>query len=190
MSAWEEKNNELNFVLKNIHVLDGNKKSVMIDEAFQTCCQLLSDLRKNKKTCFFIGNGASASMASHFSADFAKNGKLRTQTFTDLSIITAIGNDISYDEVFSQPINWYSGKDDILVAISSSGNSLNVVNGIKAAKENNCKVITLSAMGKNNRIFSMGDINFYIPAKTYGLAETGHSAILHHCMDLVEAQVT
>ena len=76
--------------------------------------------------------------------------------------------------------------DDILIAISSSGNSLNIVNAVKTAKQMNGAVITLSAMSAENSIRHLGDVNFYVPAQTYGTAETTHAAILHYWMDAVE----
>ena len=188
MDTWEIKFKELNEVLSSLSATDTRNLQMDSDTAFSKCCDLLSLVRKTKSTCFFIGNGASASMASHFSADMAKNGRLRTQSFTDLSLITAVGNDISFSQIFSQPLAWYCSDSDVLIAISSSGNSPNVVEGVEAARQKKCKVITLSAMQPDNKIRSMGDINFYVPANTYGLAETGHNAILHHLMDLVEAQ--
>ena len=74
-------------------------------------------------------------MASHFSADLAKNGNLHTQVFSDLSLITAISNDISYEQVFAVPLAKWAQKGDMLVAISSSGGSPNVLAGAKVATE-------------------------------------------------------
>jgi D-sedoheptulose 7-phosphate isomerase len=135
---------------------------------------------------YFIGNGASASMASHYSADMAKNGHLHTQVFSDLSLITAISNDIGYEDVFSIPLERRAIKGDMLVAISSSGSSPNILKAVETALRIDLTVITLSAMAPDNPLRQMGSLNFYIPAGTYGHAETGHAAILHHIMDIVE----
>ena len=69
-------------------------------------------------------------MASHFAADLAKNGRVRAEVFTDLSLITAVANDINYDSVFAEPLRWQMREGDMLVAVSSSGNSPNVVAGV------------------------------------------------------------
>jgi D-sedoheptulose 7-phosphate isomerase len=102
-------------------------------------------------------------------------------------LITAIANDISYEEVFAEPLRWYMKKGDMLVSISSSGNSSNVVRAVKMARSLGGIVITLSAMGENNETRKMGDLNFYISAQTYGLAESAHAVILHHWMDCIES---
>jgi D-sedoheptulose 7-phosphate isomerase len=78
-------------------------------------------VREQRRTVYMIGNGASASMASHFAADLAKNGRVHTQTFFDLALITAISNDISYEQVFAEPLRRRGEGGDMLVAISSSG---------------------------------------------------------------------
>ncbi len=155
------------------------------DEAFAVWKDMTEKLRQQGKIIYLIGNGASASMASHFSADLAKNAHVHTQVFTDLALITALANDISYDQVFVEPLKRRLTPDDMLVAISSSGNSPNVLNACNFAAETGASVVTLSAMSANNGLRSMGDINFWLPADTYGMAETGHSCILHYWMDSV-----
>ena len=127
-------------------------------------------------------------MASHFAADVAKNAGIRTYVFTDSALITALANDTRYEEVYAEPLRWYMQKSDMLIAISSSGNSPNVVNAVKTAEQIGGTVITLSAMSPDNSIRKMGDINFYIPAQTYGMAETAHAAILHFWMDSIEIE--
>ena len=100
--------------------------------------------------------------------------------------MTALANDISYEEVYAEPLRWNMKAGDMLVAISSSGNSPNIVRAVKTAQSLNGTVVTLSAMGEDNAIRRLGDLNFYVPAQTYGLAETAHAAILHYWMDMIE----
>ncbi|WP_308734748.1 SIS domain-containing protein [Humidesulfovibrio sp.] len=152
-------------------------------EGFSALAELTCRVRQAKGFCYLAGNGASASMASHFSADLAKNAGLRTMVFTDPALLTALGNDMSYPDVFSEPVGWYMAEQDMLVLISSSGNSPNVVAAASAARRQGGAVVTLSAMGPDNALRSLGDLNFYVPAATYGLAETAHAAILHHWTD-------
>jgi len=143
-------------------------------------------LRTRRGRLFLAGNGASASMASHFATDLAKNAGIRTQVFTDLSLLTALGNDIAYEAVFAEPLRWYAEAGDILVAISSSGNSPNIVQAVLAAKELGLTVVTLSGMRPDNRIRGLGELNLYLPAPTYGLAESCHAFLLHCWMDQLE----
>ena len=140
-------------------------------------------IRGKKKTVFLIGNGASASMASHIAADLAKNAHVHTQVFTDLSLITSIANDISYDEVYAEPLRRRMTQGDMLVAISSSGQSPNILRAASRATSLGGFLVTLSAMSPENALRSLGMMNFYVPAKTYGMAETCHAAILHYWVD-------
>ena len=125
-------------------------------------------------------------MASHFAADVAKNAGIRTNVFTDTALMTALANDLCYEEVYAEQLRWNMKAGDMLVAISSSGNSPNIVRAVKTAQSLNGTVVTLSAMGEDNAIRKLGDLNFYVPAQTYGMAETAHAAILHYWMDIVE----
>ena len=125
-------------------------------------------------------------MASHFAADLAKNARIYTQVFSDASLLTAVSNDLSYEKVFSEPLRWRGQKGDMLVAISSSGRSPNVLNAVEVARSLNFSIITLSAMKADNPLRGLGDLNLYVAAETYGYAETCHAALLHRWMDSVE----
>ena len=159
------------------------------DAGFIEWLKQTQEIRKSNNTIFFVGNGASASMACHMAADVAKNGRIKTQVFTDVSLITAIANDISYDEVFAEPVKLQMEENDMLIAISSSGSSKNVIRACEESRKKNAQVVTLSAMKRVNSLQSLGDINIYIPAKTYGWAESGHAIILHYWMDLVQSSL-
>jgi D-sedoheptulose 7-phosphate isomerase len=125
-------------------------------------------------------------MASHTAADLAKNAHLHTEVFSDLALITAVSNDLGYDRVFSQPLSVRARAGDMLVAISSSGRSPNVLQAVKVAARRRLTLVTLSAMDLDNPLRRAGVLNFYVGARRYGLAETCHAALLHHWMDLVE----
>lgn len=140
-------------------------------------------VRTCRRTVFVIGNGASASMASHVAADLAKNAHVHTEVFSDLSLITAIANDMSYEEVFAEPLRRRMKDGDMLVAISSSGQSANILRAVREAKTLGGYIVTLSAMRQENMLRDLGHLNFYVPAETYGMAETCHAAILHHWID-------
>ena len=125
-------------------------------------------------------------MASHFAADLAKNAHVHTQVFSDLSLITAISNDIGYEQVFALPLQRRAEAGDMLVAISSSGRSPSVLAAVEVARTLGLTVVTLSAMTPDNPLRGSGTLNAWIAASTYGLAETGHAAILHRWMDMME----
>jgi len=186
MNGWQKNITKLNVCLGSLTVLDSDGNYVETNDAFARLTEMTFRVNSDGATIYYLGNGASASMASHFAADMAKNGGGRTMVFTDLSLLTAVANDVSYEDVYAEPLRWYMKKKDMVVAISSSGNSPNIVHAVVQAREIGGTVITISAMREDNTIRKLGDLNFYVSAKTYGLAETAHAAILHFWMDMVQ----
>lgn len=175
---------ELSAALAGLHVTGPNGQSIDTELAFLQWDRMTRDIFKHGRTMFFIGNGASAGMAGHMAADATKNGGLRAMNFNDAPLMTAISNDIDYADCFALPIRRFARDLDLLVTISSSGNSENVVRGIAAARACHASVITLSGMKPDNRSRQAGDLNFYIPAQTYGLVECAHQTLLHCWLDL------
>lgn len=172
-------------MLLELRVSGSGAKAMGIDDGFERLKDLTEATRKKHKTIFLIGNGASASMASHIAADLCKNGDLSTAVFTDLSLITAVANDLGSDRMYSAPLERRGTPGDMLVAISSSGRSPNILAAVGTARKLKMSVATFSAMKADNPLRSLGDVNFYIPAPTYGYAETAHSALLHFWVDMV-----
>jgi D-sedoheptulose 7-phosphate isomerase len=133
----------------------------------------------------FVGNGGSAAIASHMATDYSKNGNIRAIALNDSSMLTCLGNDLGYDKVFAKQIELYARSGDVLIAISSSGSSSNILNAVKAARTAECKVITFSGFGAENRLRSLGDINFYIASNRYGFVEIGHLTLCHAILDFI-----
>ena len=183
---WKDYVTGVGRLLAAVSVRDRAGKELGPDQGFAIWSLMTTEARQLRKTIFLIGNGASASMASHLAADLAKNGQLRTEVFTDLSLITAISNDLGFDQIFSEPLRRRASRGDLLVAISSSGRSPNILRAVELAHSLDLPLITLSAMDPDNPLRQAGDLNFHVGATTYGQAETCHAAILHHWMDLVE----
>ena len=181
--TWLNHIKELNRVMNGLSVFRSDGAETSIGKALLLWEKTTLSIRDQKKTIFLIGNGASASMASHAAADLAKNAHLRTEVFSDLSLITAFANDMGYENVFAEPLRNTMCAGDMLVAISSSGQSTNVIRAVEQASRLGGFVVTLSAMKPENKLRAMGMLNFYIPADTYGNAETGHAAILHYWID-------
>ena len=160
-----------------------NKDRIDADEGVLRWCQLTAKLKAAGNTMYMVGNGASAMMASHMAADASKNGEFRCSAFNDPALLTAVSNDISYEQSFAMPLGRFARPKDVLVTISSSGNSPNIIAAIKAASDLDLTVVTLSGMGADNRSRQLGDLNFYIPAETYGLVEVSHQILLHCWLD-------
>lgn len=131
----------------------------------------------------FIGNGGSAAIASHMAADYQKNGSLPTLVFNDLASLTCISNDMGYENVFSLPLTYHARMGDVLIAISSSGESDSIINAVELAQSHKLNVVTLSGFAPGNRLRSMGGVNFYVPSDQYGTVEIAHLAILHSLLD-------
>ncbi len=185
MTDWDGNTLNIKTTLGSLSVQEGSGEKLAPDMAFDRWKDFTLGIRKAGKTVYLIGNGASASMASHVAADLAKNAHVHTEVFSDLSLITAIANDLGYEEVFAEPLRRRMNHGDMLVAISSSGQSPNILRAVREAKDRGGIVITLSAMRYDNTLRSTGTLNFYVPAETYGMAETCHAAILHYWIDLM-----
>lgn len=183
--SWKNKINAICAIMKKLEFSDSQGAPMSHEKAFGLLRDLTLKVRDDHKTIYVIGNGASASMASHFAADLAKNGKLHTQVFSDLALITAISNDMGYEHVFAEPLRRRGQVGDLLVAISSSGNSKNILEAAATAEKLNMQTVTLSAMGADNPLRSAGNLNAYMPAQTFGEAETVHAALLHYWIDFI-----
>jgi D-sedoheptulose 7-phosphate isomerase len=132
----------------------------------------------------FIGNGGSSTIASHMAEDYTKAGGIRTLAFNDPAFLTCLGNDLGFDQVFAKQIEMFAQPGDMLVAISSSGNSQNILNGALAAKKRGCWVMTLSGFTPDNLLRNLGDINVYVPSSEYGFVEITHLAVCHAMLDV------
>lgn len=137
------------------------------------------------KTTFFIGNGGSAAIASHMTADFMKNGGMKTYSLYDNSVTTCMGNDYGYEYIFSRPLEFLLNEDDLLVAISSSGNSANIINAVNIAQEKHANIITFSGFKDDNKLKKMGKWNVYVPKEHYGMVESIHIVILQQIVDMI-----
>jgi D-sedoheptulose 7-phosphate isomerase len=133
---------------------------------------------------YVIGNGGSAGIASHFSNDLMKALQIRSQTLYDSNLMTCLSNDIGYENVFSYPLSHLLRREDLLVAISSSGKSPNILRAVEVALNKGTQVITLSGFRKSNPLSQLGNLNFWIDQCDYGLVEMAHFFLLHTVIDL------
>lgn len=171
--------NDFQTFLNSITVTDNNKNKKTFYEGIELVCDLILKNKNINNKLIFIGNGASASISSHMAIDFSKNAGIRAIAFNDSALLTCISNDYGYKHVFEKPIEMFADKGDILFAISSSGNSENILAGVRAARVKRCNVITFSGFNSHNPLSLMGDFNFYVPAQDYGPVEVIHHSICH-----------
>ena len=139
--------------------------------------------RKENRGCAFCGNGGSAGIAVHMTADFLKNGRMKTHSFFNPATLTCMGNDFAFSEIYSKQIEMTMTAGDLLIAISSSGVSKDIIRAVEQAKESDCRVITLTGFCENNTLKSMGDLNVYVPIVHYGIVESVHQIILQQIVD-------
>ena len=175
----------LSHMLEKIQTTQKNGNSFDFFAAIESTGQLAMVQTKSGGKIIFIGNGASASIASHMSTDYWKNGGMRAIAFNDAALLTCLSNDCGYENVFGKSVEMFADEGDILVAISSSGKSENILNGVYAARKQGAHVMTLSGFKPDNPLRSMGDINFYVPDGAYGSVEILHLSICHCILDVI-----
>lgn len=160
-----------------------NETEISYSQAVSDVVEEISVLQQLSKKIMLVGNGGSAGITSHMALDFWKNSKVKAMAFNDSSLLTALGNDIGYEYVFSKSIEMFGDSGDLLIAISSSGNSPNILNAAIEAKKRKCKIITLSGFSNENSLIKLGDYNFYVESKSYGIVEVLHTLIIHNILD-------
>lgn len=173
----------LTHVLLGIEVSSSSVKILPMQQVINDIVKLIRRRIKAGKKVIFVGNGGSASIASHMQTDFLKNAQVPALAFNDSSLLTCLSNDYGYKYVFEKPLAMMAAKGDILFAISSSGKSENILRAVSKAKEKGCDVITLSGFSPANSLRKKGMINFYAHSCSYGDVEIAHLAILHSIVD-------
>ena len=137
------------------------------------------------KNIFVCGNGGSAAIANHLVCDYIKlmrkNTKLKPKVIslsTSIELITAISNDFSYDKIFSDQLDYLANKNDLLILISSSGNSKNIINALRFCKKNKIKTVGLSGF-KGGYLSKNADISLHYNCENYGISEDSHHIVMH-----------
>jgi D-sedoheptulose 7-phosphate isomerase len=166
-----------------IEVSDDLRNQLGIITGIEMSVDVLLQVQTQNHRVYILGNGGSAAIASHAAIDFWKNGGIPALTFNDSSLLTCISNDIGFEKVFSEPLERFASEGDLVISISSSGNSADIVKACQTAKRKKCTVITLSGFSPENKIRTLGNINFFVPTFSYGFAEIIHQYILHSIID-------
>jgi len=133
----------------------------------------------------FVGNGGSAAIASHMATDYSKNGGVRALALNDASMLTCLGNDLGYERVFAKQIELHARAGDLVIAISSSGRSANILNAVDAATAAGCAMATMSGFTPDNPLRRKGEWNFFVASDRYGFVEIGHLTICHAVLDFL-----
>jgi len=183
MESWDTYIASVGAGLTGLLMTDKTGRDLGAAGGFARWVELTDDVQRNGRNIFLVGNGASAAMASHFAADACKNGGLRAQAFNDGPLLTCAANDLSFEDVFALPLARFGRAGDMLITISSSGGSPNIVKALECARGLQLSIVTVSGRRADNPSRRFGDVNAYLPSERYGWVESGHHVVLHYWLD-------
>jgi D-sedoheptulose 7-phosphate isomerase len=165
---------------KSIYDLLNNIDTRFIDESVN----LINDCHSKGGKVYVVGNGGSSSIASHVSVDFVKVANISSDTFNNTNLITCFANDYGHDNWVTEAIKAYVQSNDMIILISSSGTSLNIVNAAQYCKDKGIPLITLSGFGSGNPLSKLGNTNIHVPSESYNFIEMSHHIILVSIVDI------
>jgi D-sedoheptulose 7-phosphate isomerase len=180
--------NDFHKLIKNGLFTNAKGKDLSLDQGTCEALQILHNTKEQAGNVYLIGNGGSAAVASHIHNDFCNVGGLRAMTLHDPAVLTCFSNDYGYDYAYATLIEKMAGQNDLLIAISSSGQSKNIVNAAIAMRACQGTVITLTGFLPNNPLRTIGELNFWINSNNYGMVEIAHLFTLHHWSDRISAE--
>ncbi len=174
----------LHTVLSQTACSDHAGAGMTIESAVQWAINTARETHDAGNKIMFIGNGGSAAIASHMAIDFTKNGGMRAVSFNDAAALTCLANDFGYENVFAKQMELHAHGGDLLIAISSSGQSANILNAADFAMSRGCRVLTMSGFAADNPLRRKGEINFFVPSTEYGFVEISHLSLCHGILDI------
>lgn len=184
MMPFTQYSDELHTFLERVVITGINGQTLDVNEGLSMIIANLHKIKTAQKKVMIIGNGGSAAIASHLQNDLCKAAQIRAMVFTEAPLLTALSNDISYTAAYSELVNIWADKDDMLFSISSSGKSQNIIDAVNTARDRGCSpIITLSGFLPDNPLRSIGDFNLYVSCKEYGYVELAHSVLTHFISD-------
>ena len=163
MIFFENYFSEISKSIKSANFNDLEKASKIVNEA-----------SSNNKKIIIVGNGGSAAISSHVAVDFTKAAGIRAINFNEADLITCFSNDYGYENWVSEALKSYSDFGDVIILISSSGESMNIINAANTARDMKNKILTFSGFSSSNSLRSLGDVNFWIDSRSYNYIEMTH----------------
>jgi D-sedoheptulose 7-phosphate isomerase len=177
--------NRLHDALVSTQTSTADGSRLALDEAANRAVDYLRQTHDSEGKIMLVGNGGSAAIASHMQNDLAKAGGLRALVFTEQPLLTAYSNDDGYESAYESSAKLWAEKSDVLIAISSSGSSKNILRTCEVIRSAGGRIITFSGFSQNNPLRSTGDVNFYVDSDSFGTVETAHAALGHFVTDSV-----
>jgi D-sedoheptulose 7-phosphate isomerase len=176
---------EFQRVVANTEATDAAGKRGDTEAAMAGLVAQFKALRAAGGRLYLVGNGGSAGVASHAVTDFLNVARLRATTLHEPSLLTCMANDFGYEVAFARVLATLASAGDVLVAISSSGQSANIRNAAAEMRKLGGKVVTLSGFKRDNPLRAMGDVNLWLDSSDYGMVEIGHQFLLHNVADRI-----
>ena len=162
-----------NFFYTFYDEINHKAKSVSPDLLLEAA-KLIKDVKQKSGKIIVIGNGGSAAIASHLSIDLTKAVNIRAINFNEASLLTCFSNDYGYENWVEMALESYADSCDMVILISSSGSSKNIINGANKALSMKLPLITFSGFSSDNLLRKLGDINFWVDSSTYNIVESIH----------------
>ena len=156
-------------------------------QSFREFCDLLIGLKKSGGSVYLLGNGGSSSVCSHAATDLCKIAGVRARGVGDINHLTCVGNDYGYENSFSTGLEWFAESSDLVVLVSSSGMSPNILRAAEIAKTIGCQLITFSGFSSENKLRTLGNLNFWVDSSSYNVVEMVHHIWLVSVCDYLGA---
>ena len=169
-------------------VTDSRGNDVDLEAGMVRCIDMLREAGNNNAKVLLIANGGSAAIAPHVQNDLVKACGIRAMVFTEQPLLTALANDDGYETVYDLPTDVWAEVGDVMIAISSSGNSENILRAVGVAKKREMTVITLSGFDEGIALRKLGDVNLYSDSSEYGVVENVHSILTHSMTDSLKSR--
>jgi len=170
-------------VLVNIQVTNEQQKICDTESQIKELQERLAKLKKDNKYLYIVGNGGSAGVAAHAVTDFFNVAQIRATTLHESSLLTCMANDFGYENAAARMLGQLLNSGDMVIALSSSGNSLNMRNAATVASHSGAYVVTLTGFSAQNPLRHLGHMNIWLDSSNYGFVEVGHQFILHNIAD-------
>ena len=175
---------EIGRACSSAKVTDAKGHSLTLPSAFHWVAERSRAAQEATNKLILIGNGGSAAIASHQAIEFLKNGGIRALALNDGASLTALANDFGYQNVFAEQVKMLGRKGDVLIAISSSGQSTNILKAVETARAREMSIVTFTGFRPDNLLRSLGDVNFFVDSNQYGFVEIAHHALIQAILDL------
>ncbi|MDQ3000916.1 MAG: SIS domain-containing protein [Fibrobacterota bacterium] len=180
----------LNRILGNMEATTRSGGRMGLDDAATKAIAIIEGVRTRGNKIMLVGNGGSAAIVSHIQNDFVKAAGMPAMVFNDIPLLTAFANDDGYQVAFEKMADMWAKEGDLLIAVSSSGKSQNILRAGATCLKKGCDLITMSGFSPANDLRKMGSVNFYVPSDSYGAIELAHSILGHFFTDAIADGVT